>query len=51
MKIKAEGLDKKIKVIVGSAPATQAWADRIGADGYRDDAIGVVNVVRRLLEK
>jgi len=47
----AEGLDKKIKIIVGGAPVTQARADRIGADGYSDDAIGAVNGLRRLLEK
>jgi dimethylamine corrinoid protein len=33
-----EGLRDKVKVMVGGAPATQAWADKIGADGYAENA-------------
>jgi 5-methyltetrahydrofolate--homocysteine methyltransferase len=38
-----EGLEKagirsQVKVIVGGAPMTQAWADHIGADGFALDA-------------
>lgn len=36
--LKEEGLRSKIKVMVGGAPATQAWADKIGADGYAENA-------------
>jgi len=32
--LKEEGLRDKVKVMVGGAPATQAWADKIGADCY-----------------
>lgn len=28
------------KTLVGGAPVTQAFADRIGADGYSPDALG-----------
>lgn len=39
-----------IKVIVGGAPLTQAFADEIGADGYSYDAAGAVELVKRLIE-
>ncbi|MCU0305817.1 MAG: corrinoid protein [Thermoanaerobaculales bacterium] len=42
--------ERRIKVIVGGAPLTQAFADSIGADGYSWDAAGAVELVRRLLE-
>jgi 5-methyltetrahydrofolate--homocysteine methyltransferase len=35
---------------VGGAPITQEYADRIGADGYAEDASGAVKLVERLLE-
>jgi 5-methyltetrahydrofolate--homocysteine methyltransferase len=38
-KLKAENLRDKVKVIVGGAPVTQAFADQIEADGYADDAV------------
>ncbi|MGD9290682.1 MAG: cobalamin-dependent protein [Desulfobacterales bacterium] len=34
------GLRKSVKIIVGGAPLTQAFADQIGADGYAYDAPG-----------
>lgn len=37
------------KVIVGGAPVDRSFADRIGADGYADDAPGAVALVRKLL--
>lgn len=43
------GLRDKVKVMVGGAPVTQAWADKIGADGYAEDAIGAVAVAKRLV--
>jgi len=35
--------------IIGGAPVTQAFADQIGADGYRDDAPGAVKLVKQLV--
>lgn len=32
------GLRSGVKVLVGGAPVTQDWADRIGADGYAPNA-------------
>ena len=43
------GLRDSVKVIVGGAPVTRAWADEIGADGYGEDAIGAVTVAQGLL--
>ncbi len=49
--LEAAGLRDQVKVMVGGAPVTQAWADEIGADGYAPDAATAVEVARRLLEK
>ena len=43
-------LRSAVKVIVGGAPVTAAYAARIGADGYSDNAAGAVALVRRLLK-
>ena len=37
-----EGLKGKVKTLVGGAPVTQRWADKIGATGYCEDASGAV---------
>jgi len=36
--IKNAGLRDKIKIMVGGGPVTQAYAEKIGADGYGQDA-------------
>ena len=43
------GLRNKIKVIVGGAPVTQEFADKIGADAYGKDAWNAVIKAERLL--
>ena len=43
------GLRAKYKTIVGGAPVTQRWADRIGADAYAQDAGDGVKKVKQLL--
>ena len=37
------------KVVIGGAPITQAYADKIGADGYAADAATAVDVAKELL--
>lgn len=37
------------KVMVGGAPVTQSYADKIGADGYAPDAASAVDVAKRLI--
>lgn len=41
------GLRDKVKVMVGGAPVTRQFADRIGADGYGESAIAAVALARR----
>lgn len=43
------GLKGKVKVLVGGAPISQAFADTIGADGFSDNAVGAVALARRVL--
>jgi corrinoid protein of di/trimethylamine methyltransferase len=45
------GLRPKVKVMVGGAPVTGEWVKEIGADGYSEDAIGAVQVAKRLMGK
>jgi len=44
------GLREKYKVIVGGAPTTEEWSEQIGADGWADDAIETVSLVKKLIE-
>jgi corrinoid protein of di/trimethylamine methyltransferase len=43
------GLRKKVKVMVGGAPVTRDWVQKIEADGYSEDAIGAVGLAKRLM--
>ena len=43
------GIRDQVKVIVGGAPVSQEWADSIGADGYAEDAVGAIELARRLV--
>jgi corrinoid protein of di/trimethylamine methyltransferase len=45
-----DGLRKKVKVMVGGAPITKAYAEKIGADGYAEDAISAVDLAYRLMD-
>jgi 5-methyltetrahydrofolate--homocysteine methyltransferase len=45
--VKAAGLED-VKVLVGGAPVTEAFAQQIGADGYAADAASAVDVARSL---
>ena len=47
--LKKTGLREKFKVMVGGAPATQRWADRIGADAYGVDAADAAKKAMGLL--
>ncbi len=41
-------LNSSIKIMVGGAPITQAFADQIGADGYSADAASAVELAQKL---
>jgi corrinoid protein of di/trimethylamine methyltransferase len=47
--LKEAGLRERVKVMVGGAPVTAAWAEKVGADGYAEDAIGAVALAKRLV--
>ena len=47
----AEGLRDKVIVMVGGAPVTPEWAEKIGADGYANNAPEAVEIARKLLGK
>jgi 5-methyltetrahydrofolate--homocysteine methyltransferase len=54
MKVTLEALEDvgvrgRVKVVIGGAPVTQAFADKVGADGYAPDASRAVALVRSLL--
>lgn len=38
--IEEAGVRDQVKVLIGGAPVTQGWADKIGADGFAADAAG-----------
>ena len=43
------GLRNSVKIIVGGAPVTRAFADQIGADGYGYDAPGAAQKCKELV--
>jgi methanogenic corrinoid protein MtbC1 len=47
--IEEAGLRDKVKVMVGGAPVTQSWAEKIGADGFAKDAISAVALAKGLV--
>lgn len=48
--LEKEGIRDQFKIIVGGSPISQAFADRIGADGYSAKAAQAVELVKRLLQ-
>jgi corrinoid protein of di/trimethylamine methyltransferase len=46
--IEEAGLRDQVKVMVGGAPITDSWAEKIGADGFAEDAISAVALAKRL---
>lgn len=49
--LKAKGMRKKYKVIIGGAPTSSKWADGIGADGWAEDASQAAELVEKILKK
>ncbi|MCP4146972.1 MAG: cobalamin-binding protein [bacterium] len=46
--VRKENPENQIKIIIGGAPVTQAYADEIGADAYAYDAASAVRCVEEL---
>ena len=47
--LKAAGLRDKVKVMIGGAPVTQEYANKIGADAFAPDASSATRVARQLV--
>lgn len=50
-RLEDEGLRDQLKVMVGGAPTSPEWRDKIGADGYGDNADKAVKVALELYEE
>lgn len=46
--LNAKNVRQQFKVMVGGGVATKEWAERIGADGYGQDAIEGVEIAKKL---
>ncbi len=49
--LKEKGLRDKYKVVIGGAPTSQLWADKIGADLYCQHAKSAPELMKDLLKK
>lgn len=49
--IEEAGLRNTVKIMVGGAPVTQAFADEIGADGYSEDAASAAELAKKLFKE
>ncbi len=49
--LKAAGLRDDVKVLVGGAPASERFADSIGADAYAKNAAGAIKKALELLKE
>jgi 5-methyltetrahydrofolate--homocysteine methyltransferase len=47
--LKTAGLRDKVKVMIGGAPVTEAYAQQIGADGYSPDASAASRLAKTLV--
>ena len=47
--LKEAGVRDKVKIMVGGAPVTQAFADQIGADGYASNAASAADLAKKLV--
>jgi 5-methyltetrahydrofolate--homocysteine methyltransferase len=43
------GVRDKVKIMIGGAPVTQAFADEIGADGYAPDAAAAADLAKEFV--
>ena len=48
-RLNGAGLRPRVKVLVGGAPTSAAWAAEIGADGQAESAVGAVRMADSLL--
>lgn len=46
--LRDKGVRERFKVVVGGAPTSQEWADKIGADGWAEESAGAIDVIKEL---
>ena len=49
--LESKGIRQNFKVILGGAPVTNSWVEESGADGYADNAIEAVKLVKELIKR
>jgi len=49
--VKQEGLGAKVRIIIGGAPVSEEFAQRIGADAYGFDSAKAVDLVKNLMSE
>ena len=49
--LKEQGLRDRFKVMIGGGPISQAFADKIGADSYTENAVEAVEAAKKLVGK
>jgi 5-methyltetrahydrofolate--homocysteine methyltransferase len=47
--LEAAGIRDQVKVIIGGAPVTEAYAEQIAADGYAPDASRAVKLAQNMV--
>jgi 5-methyltetrahydrofolate--homocysteine methyltransferase len=47
--VQEAGIRDQVKVMIGGAPVTQGYADKIGADGYAADASRAASLAKTLV--
>lgn len=50
-RLKEEGIRDKVKIMVGVAPVSSGFAEKIGADGYTRNAIEAVVFAQKLMQE
>jgi 5-methyltetrahydrofolate--homocysteine methyltransferase len=43
-------LRSQVRILIGGAPVSAGYAEKIGADGYAEDAAGAVEEAHRLIK-
>ncbi len=47
--LKQENMRDKVKVLIGGGPLSQAYSDKIGADGYSGSALDAVRLAKKVV--
>ncbi|MBU2600913.1 MAG: cobalamin-dependent protein [Actinobacteria bacterium] len=47
--LRDKGVRDRFKVVVGGAPTSQEWADKIGADAWAEESSGAIDVIKELI--